>query len=155
MSVRKILEIENVSRTAAIWGSAAAAIIFGIGFATDTQLLSSFYAFRVQGLTKTIVFPYFGLLTVIFGSYLLAGKRAWELSGSVLAIIAVFALYAWCLVSHKFYPGPYLVALALPAILHIFAVSIHRASEVSEPESRKPESRNIDEQIVEPELAVA
>ena len=128
MSAAKVHLLENLARTVAIWGSAVSAVIFGVAFATDGLLFYSWYHSLQLEMAFPRVLMFFVLLTVLFGAYMLAGQRKWELSGSLLALSTIAATYGWCEFGMEVRLGPYFMVLAFPAVCHVFAVLLPRVS---------------------------
>ena len=80
-----IQEAELVTRSVARWGSAAAAIIFGVAFATDKTLswdIASGQAVQI------------GMIVAIFAGYTLAWTKKYEALGSLIALAAIIGIYA-------------------------------------------------------------
>lgn len=126
MSAAKVHVLENLARTVAIWSSAVSAVIFAIGFATDGPLFYSWYHSWNLEMSYPRVMLFFVLLTALFSAYLIAGKRKWELSGSLLALAIIAGTYGWCELGMQGDLGPYFMVLAFPAVCHVFAVLLPR-----------------------------
>ena len=126
MTALSFREIENASRISALYGSAIAALTFGIGFAAEKQL--TYHVNRLvssqSGSLGLAVF--LGLILAVFISYWFAARTKDPIPGSLLAIGFVAAIYGWCRVGLDFFPSPYLAVLVGPALLHIWAVKLSR-----------------------------
>jgi hypothetical protein len=123
MNVTTIHEAESVTRSIARWGSAAAAIIFGLAFIVDPML------------SREVVFAAavpIGLTVAMFAGYALAWTRRFEVLGSVIALASMIAahlanvivVYGGSLPAH--FPNPFFLALGIPALIHLMAVVLHR-----------------------------
>ena len=117
MKPTAVRECEAVTREIALWGSAVAAIVFGIGFLTDDALTYTLVTGQVDQI---------GLVLLIFAGYLLAWKRGYEAIGSVLALAAVGVYWAWCLIHDEISPDTFFLVVAAPALFHLSAVAFHR-----------------------------
>lgn len=122
MTTTSIQETELVTRTIARWGSAAAALIFGIAFLTDKGLYWSI----VCGQFVQIL-----LVVTIFFGYALAWKMRFEVLGSLIALAAMLGVvaYGWTQAAQgTFGPGPLFLVVGVPALLHLVAVMLHAAT---------------------------
>lgn len=117
MNATTLRECESITRVVALWGSVLAAIVFGFGFLTDRMLSYSL----VVGQADQIV-----LVLLVFGGYLLAWKKEYEVIGSVLALVAVTVFYAWCSLYEEVILHPVVLVVAAPALFHLLAVALHR-----------------------------
>jgi hypothetical protein len=117
MNATNVRECESVTRVIAVWGSVVAAVIFGIGFLTDRAL--SYHI--VIGQAEQIA-----LVLLVFAGYLLAWKKSCEACGSILALVAVGAFWAWCRIQNPESPNPFFLVIAVPALFHLLAVAFHR-----------------------------
>ena len=128
MTALNLSRFENLSRALAHSGSAIAALIFGICFATEKNFAYQTKRF-LTGQDEDLGLPIFlCLLLAVFVGYVLAGKKQFVAIGSILTIGAVGAVYAWCQVELNRSPGPYLIVLACPALFHLLALMLHRQS---------------------------
>ena len=116
MNTTAIRETEFVTRTIARWGSAAAALIFGIAFLTDHTLhwgmITSQYVHIVLALA-------------IFAGYAMAWSQRFEVLGSVLAVVAIGARYVVGNMHAGYTAAPIFLAVGAPALLHLVAVVLH------------------------------
>jgi hypothetical protein len=123
MNATTIHEAEFVTRSIARWGSAAAAIIFGLAFITDPALTRD----RVFDSAVPI-----GLTVAIFAGYALAWTERFETLGSVIALVSMIAAYlAHVQVMYGgflpvYLPNPFVLAVGIPALIHLVAVVLHR-----------------------------
>ena len=115
-----VRECETVTRAIALWGSAVAAIMFGLAFVTDVRLSYEI----VSGQIVSIVLTLF-----VFLGYLLAWRQKYEATGSLIAVAGVAALYVWFYTAYSIIPAPALLAVALPAVFHLIAVRFHRLAD--------------------------
>lgn len=113
-----IKEAESVTRSIARWGSAAAAVIFGLAFVTDETM----NAHIASGQAVHIA-----LVVAIFVGYALAWMERFELLGSVIAIAAMTGVYVYCGKDAR--PNPFFLAVAAPALFHLAAVVFHRSAQ--------------------------
>ena len=118
MNTHDIQEVESVSRSIARWASAAAAILFGVAFVTDQtltwRLVSGAEAVRIV------------LILGIFFGYALALTKRFEVLGSVVALVAICAIYGLSAVSDRVPPAPIFLVVGAPALFHLVAVALHR-----------------------------
>ena len=119
MNAATIREAETVTRSIARWGSAAAAIIFGIGFVTDRALSWNVVAPQVVQV---------GLIVTMFVGYAVAWTKRFEVLGSVIALFSMIAAYVINMVAFHGPPPPslFFLAVGLPALVHLLAVVLHR-----------------------------
>ncbi len=126
MNAITIHESETVTRSIARWGSAAAAIIFGVAFVSDQPW--AWYTFSVVALPT-------GLIVAMFAGYALACTKRYEVLGSVIAVVSMIAAYVAYMVPivgnllPGFTPNPIFLAVGLPALIHLVAVVLHRHEE--------------------------
>ena len=73
MNANAVRECELVARAVAMWGSLAAAIVFGIGFLTDRAL--SYHLVTSEA-------AQIGLILLMFAGYMLAWRTRFEVAGS-------------------------------------------------------------------------
>jgi hypothetical protein len=125
MNAKAIHEAEFVTRSIARWGSAAAAIIFGLAFIADPVL------------SREIVFGSavpIGLTVAMFAGYTLAWTERFEVLGSVIALVSMIAAYFANMTALYLYggplsvhlPNPLFLAVGIPALIHLVAVVLHR-----------------------------
>ncbi|TWU22606.1 hypothetical protein [Bythopirellula polymerisocia] len=114
----------NAVRLSALYGSAIAALLCGIAFATDRPLFSHYEEILSGNIDYYGVRIYLGLLLGVFLSYLLAANsnKRLAVAGSLLAICAVGGMFAWYRTIHNASLDAFVAALASPALLHIVAV---------------------------------
>ncbi|MGD9637099.1 MAG: hypothetical protein AB7G28_07590 [Pirellulales bacterium] len=117
MKAVAVQECESVARTVAIWGSIAAAFVFGIGFVSDSAL--SYYLVSGQAVQIALVL-------LIFLGYWLAWSTRFEVPGSALALAAVVAYWFWCRSYGLGVPSPIFMVVTVPALFHLAAVTMHR-----------------------------
>lgn len=128
MSALRNFDWEAVTRAIAKWGSLVTAIVFGIGFLSDRELMNKIASFDAVYMKNTTAQAYMVLLMAVFVSYLFAGKQKMEVLGSLLVFASVGAIYLWCHVGMEFSPGPQLLVLALPAVFYLLSGAMHRWS---------------------------
>ena len=119
MNISAVREAESVTRTIAKWGSAAAAIIFAIGFATDK--MRSWEMVTAQSVE-------IALIVAIFAGYALAWTERFEILGSFIALVAVVAVSILYWKTTSIVPLFFFVAIGAPAAFHLIAVLLHRVS---------------------------
>jgi hypothetical protein len=129
MNANAVRECELVARAVAMWGSLAAAVVFGIGFATDRALSLHLVASVAEQI---------GLILLVFAGYMLAWRTRFEVAGSVLALAAVAAYWTWCGTQVYGIPAPIFLVVALPAAFHLSAVAFHRLTGAVERFNRSP-----------------
>jgi hypothetical protein len=117
MNATTIHEAESVTRSIARWGSAAAAIIFGIAFVTDKKL--SWDIASGQGVQIALV-------SAIFAGYALAWTKRFEVLGSVIALVSMIAVFVVYGVKYDSPPNLFFLAIGAPAAFHLMAVMLHR-----------------------------
>jgi len=120
MNTASIQETELVTRSIARWGSAAAAIIFGVAFATDNLL--DWHIVSSQ-------FVHILLVVTIFVGYAIAWTKRFEVLGSVIALAAMIGVFVYVLsqgVPSFPEPAPIFLAVGAPALFHLVAVMLHR-----------------------------
>lgn len=117
MTTATVREAETLTRSIARWGSLAAAIIFGVFFATDQTLTVEF--------VSTLLIQ-IALISLIFAGYALAWTRRYEVIGSVIALLAIVGVYLYSLLPGIHAPTPSFLAVGIPALLHLCAVVLHR-----------------------------
>ena len=117
MNVSAIQEAESVTRSIARWGSVAAAVIFGVAFATDQTLSWD----TIAGQKIQIV-----LVLVMFGGYALAWTERYEVLGSAIAVLAIIGQYLRGLSPDIYAPTAIFLAVGAPALFHLAAVVLHR-----------------------------
>jgi hypothetical protein len=116
MNATVIRETEFVTRTIARWGSAAAALIFGVAFLTDHTVSWSMV---------TVQYAHVVLALAIFAGYALAWSKRFEVLGSVLAVAAIVALFIVGNMHVGYTASPIFLAVGAPALLHLVAVVLH------------------------------
>ena len=127
MNATIVLEAESVTRSIARWGSAAAAIIFGVGFVTDRAL-----SWQIVSLQLLPI----GFIVIMFAGYALAWTKRFEALGSVIALISTIAACVSLMLaipppplgvpSHsRLFFLPFL-AVGVPALVHLVAIALHR-----------------------------
>ena len=117
MNTAYVEEAESVTRSIARWGSAAAAIVFGVAFATDRSLNWDFFSGQSA---------HIGLTVVIFAGYALALTKQFEVLGSAIARLAIVGLYLYGLLPSVQAPNAIFLAVGAPALFHLVAVALHR-----------------------------
>lgn len=117
MTTAAVREAETVTRSIARWGSLAAAVIFGIAFATDRMLTLEFVSAMVIQIA---------LICLVFAGYALAWTRRYEVTGSIIALLAILGVYLYSLLPGIHAPMPIFLAVGIPALLHLCAVVLHR-----------------------------
>ena len=116
MNTTAIRETEWVTRTIARWGSAAAALIFGVAFLTDRTATWEMI---------TAQYPQILLVAAILAGYALAWAKRFEVLGSILAVVATGALYVFGNMHTGLTAAPIFLAVGAPALLHLVAVVLH------------------------------
>ncbi|MCA9230603.1 MAG: hypothetical protein KDA57_08125 [Planctomycetales bacterium] len=122
MNTTTFRESESITRAIAKWGSVVAALMFGIAFVADRAL-----SYRLVAEQAAQV----GLILFVFAGYLIAWKKRFELVGSILALGAVGAFFAWCQISYGGTPELFLLAVALPAVFHLVALALPKVAQPS------------------------
>jgi len=117
MNANAVRECELVARAVAMWGSLAAAVVFGISFLTDQALSYHLVTSEAEQI---------GLILLVFAGYLLAWRTRFEVAGSLLALAAAAAYWTWCRTQVDGIPAPIFLVVALPAAFHLSAVAFHR-----------------------------
>ena len=121
MNTTTIYESEIVTRSIARWGSAAAAIIFGLTFVTDRVL--SWHVVSQQLIQ-------IGLIVVMFAFYTLAWTKRFETLGSAFAILSMITAYVAYMVAFERVSNPppsmWFLAVGIPALFHLIAIVLHR-----------------------------
>ena len=128
MNFLRMREIGDATRLAALCGSAIAALMFGISFATDKLFPYHIERFLIGQAENIGLAIFLGLVLAVFVSYLLAARKKFAIPGSMLAICSVGAIYAWCRVGYNFFPSLYLAVMVCPALLHVLATQLYRLS---------------------------
>ena len=106
-----------MTRSIARWGSAAAAVIFGIAFVTDRAL--SWHVVSPQVVQV-------GLIVAMFVGYAMAWARRREALGSVIALASMIAAFVVYAVANYPPPNLFFLAVGAPALFHLIAVILHR-----------------------------
>jgi hypothetical protein len=121
MNATTIYESETVTRSIARWGSAVAAIMFGLAFVTDKTLSWQIVSGQVVPI---------GLIVAMFAFYALAWTKRFEALGSVLALVCMIAVYVIYMVllallnNHP--PSLWFLVVGTPALFHLVAMVLHR-----------------------------
>ena len=121
MDATTIYESETVTRSIARWGSAVAAIMFGVAFVTDGAL--SWHIVSSQAVQ-------IGLIVAIFAGYALALTKRFEALGSVLVLVCMIAVYVIYMVPLALTNAPppslWFLVIGTPALFHLMAIVLHR-----------------------------
>jgi hypothetical protein len=119
MNATAIHESETVTRSIARWGSAVAAIMFGVAFVTDSALSWHFVTDQLVCI---------GLIVAIFSGYALALTKKFEALGSVIALVCTIAVHVVYMVALTNHPPPSLwfLVIGTPALFHLMAIILHR-----------------------------
>ena len=117
MKTTTVDEAESVTRSIARWGSAAAAVIFGVAFFTDDALSWHIVSCNVVAI---------GLIVAVFAGYALAWTIRYESMGSVIAVVSTIASYAYYVLAVPPPPSVYFLAIGAPALFHLMAILLHR-----------------------------
>lgn len=120
MNAATIRETETVTRSIARWGSLAAAVVLGVGFATDERLSWS---------VATSNLPTIGLMVVMFVGYAIAWTERFEVAGSLIAVAAMIAIAIYTFMVIETAPDYFPLALGIPALFHLVAVAFHKRQE--------------------------
>ena len=154
MSVKSIGSYQNVTHILALGASIVTTIVFGIGFLTEKQLIYHVLHYSELITPNYGLLIYLALLAAVFASYLIASRAKHEFLGSILALCAVGAIFPIVKLTDHFYPSPYLLTLAAPAVFHLTTVLLHRLS-VENVVAEPLESENIDAEYGEVPAYVA
>ena len=121
MNATAIYESETVTRSIARWGSAAAAIMFGVAFVTDRALSWHIVSSQVVQI---------GLIVAMFAFYALALTKRFETLGSALALVSMIAVYVIYMVILALVNNPppslWFLVVGTPALFHLMAIVLHR-----------------------------
>ncbi|MEO0531676.1 MAG: hypothetical protein AAF266_14040 [Planctomycetota bacterium] len=120
MNATRLREIERSSRQVACWGSLAAAVLWAGCWVVDSAWSAP----------QSIDLAVYSVATVaLFVGYAVAWRRRWEASGSFIAVAAIAVAYFTMSVGPWWTPPhPAMLLVALPAVLHLVAVALHRAA---------------------------
>lgn len=117
MNATAIQETESVTRTIARWGSAVAAVVFGVAFITDKHLSLQIVSLQLVPIA---------LIVAIFAGYALAWTKRYEAVGSVIALLSVIGAYVAYKLLNPPAVTPFFLGVGLPALFHLVAVVLHR-----------------------------
>ncbi len=117
MNTRAIREAESVTRSIARWGSGIAAVVFGIAFLVDDTLSWEI----ISGQAWQIA-----MVVAIFLGYALAWTERFEITGSAVALAAMFGVCLYTLLNTHAWPDLFFLAVGAPAFFHLVAVGLHR-----------------------------
>ena len=123
-------ELINVAR----WSSVIVALLVGYFFITDKWFWG--WAVNHERYFADLFLKHrfdSGLIVLAMIGYTLAWRRKFETLGSIVALISIATVY----LSYTFVfppgPSPYLLALGIPAVFHLFADYLHRKTESALP----------------------
>jgi hypothetical protein len=109
--------------------------MFGIAFLTDDMLSMHL----VKGQAGQIA-----VILAIFAGYAMAITRRFELQGSVLALVSVVAFCVLFMKDARTLMQPLaFLAVALPALVHLAALGIHRAAVADRPAGSRGTSQQV------------
>jgi hypothetical protein len=127
MNATTIHESEIVTRSIARWGSAAAAIIFGVTFVTDRALSWHIISPQVVQI---------GLIVAMFAFYALAWTKRLEVLGCVIALVSMIAAYVVYMALFDLMDNPppslWFLAVGAPALFHLVAIVLHRFTKAAQ-----------------------
>ena len=132
MNANTLHKLEEITRSVALWTSAFGAAIFAAVFFTTTKGLGFQLERFLTGKEESIVLPvYLGLILATFLGYLIASKQQHARIGGTIAALSVAAIYGWCEYGsdYSYSVGPFLVALASPALFHLASAELQRTAE--------------------------
>lgn len=108
---------ETLTRTIARWGSLVAAVMLAVAYLLDVKH-DPFLSFELGAFTT--------LMVTAMAGYALAWTERWEALGSVVAVVASLGAYFLALAFGSVLPNPAFLLVSLPALLHLYAVWLHR-----------------------------
>jgi hypothetical protein len=109
---------ESVTRSIAQWGSLIAALIFAVGFLTDSTRSWPLIAGQMVQV---------GIIGVIFIGYAMAWMERYEVVGSVVVLVGMLGFYGFCTATTFVTPSWFFLAVGAPALFHLAAVALHRS----------------------------